>query len=434
MNLKFLLILFLFLPLAINPWGNNYYELPKFLSFAFFTQLLLIVYWRQILTSFEKLLKQKLGILVLLLFFWLIVTSVFGVSWSQSLLGNYYRQQGLLFLLYSFLFFLLVKEVSLDKLSKKEKERLAVVVCSGAILAALFKTFGHPVFQGGYLLLTLPFSFYLFKKNKYYFPLFLIQLSLIYLSGSRLALFLGFLVLAFYFFKFKKKRLAFFLLLLLLGFLPLLKSTSPYENRFQIWSVGTRAFREKPIAGWGWANFEFAHNDSLLETDIGLEHLKIDKAHNLFLEVVVASGLPGLVLSLTIVYLTVKRLWLKTRKGRDWDQAIFLSSLLWLIRASINPLSIAELAFGLFLFAQSFSLFEKKTKKDHLSKLFFYPFLLVSLFLMSLNFRSLSADIYFKKGLRWQATNPAKSTLYFKKSFLLFPWEKLYYFSLKRYN
>jgi O-antigen ligase len=414
-----------FLPIVFCPLIYHTYELTKTVFFRLFTELLVVMSWPAIFSELSFFLKDKkknlISLLVLGYFFWVFLTSLLGFFWPRSLLGNYYRQQGL-FTFFHFIFFFLLVVLFVGRL---KKEWLAFSLSGGAFLGGLMKSSGHPNFLAGYLVITLPFTFYLIKKRKIFSIFLFFQVWAVIQSGSRMAVFLLFAVLGFYFLRCLKKErflLLFFLILILLS-LPFAREVSFYENRWRIWQKGWLAFGQRPIFGWGLENFEYAFGSVLKpEKDIGLTDIRVDKAHNEFLEIAVSSGIVGLGLYLAIIFSSLKLFWqkLKSSENKDWWLAVFLSLIVFVIRSQFNPISIAE--YVLFWFLIGLAAVNKIPKEEILEKRILGLMVVFSLLLMAIfNLRSLMADYYFKKGL-------------FQKARQIFPWEEVYQLKVKGYN
>ncbi len=83
-------------------------------------------------------------------------------------------------------------------------------------------------------------------------------------------------------------------------------------GRFVVWNIAWQALQEHPWLGWGLENFQtafFQHYDSCLGSlPCGIE-VWYDRAHNIILDVLVASGLMGLFSYLSIFALTLWTLW-----------------------------------------------------------------------------------------------------------------------------
>lgn len=113
----------------------------------------------------------------------------------------------------------------------------------------------------------------------------------------------------------------------------LLTRASFCEGRLPIWSYGLLAVSQQPFIGIGQENFEL-----IFSPDRGI---KVDNAHNIFLEVAVSSGLIGLFLFVAIVAVAIKNATLPVR----------FSLLAFLVVGSFNPLSIAQIALFWYLLA-----------------------------------------------------------------------------------
>lgn len=74
--------------------------------------------------------------------------------------------------------------------------------------------------------------------------------------------------------------------------------------RVIVWGAAWKAVQERPFLGWGPENFNFAlerHFDSRLFEEQNLAEIWFDRAHNIFLDTLVGSGLAGLVASLLLI-------------------------------------------------------------------------------------------------------------------------------------
>jgi O-antigen ligase len=123
---------------------------------------------------------------------------------------------------------------------------------------------------------------------------------LIIFSGSRSAL-LSLVVLSGVFLtklksNFKKPVALTVILLVFAGILYISngKSTSFIEDRPAIWKIAVSKIYQKPILGYGAESGEFVFNKAFLSRDISLENIIIDRTHNLFLDILMWSGILGL--------------------------------------------------------------------------------------------------------------------------------------------
>lgn len=209
---------------------------------------------------------------------------------------------------------------------------------------------GNPNFLGGYLVVLLPL--FLFSDNKKVFLSkdFLLRFitiamiaGTIILSGSRSAVLGLVAVIIFYLIKFVKIKTETTLLNLLLIFLISLGLFSSAKNHFirehgsfadnreRIWNDGLTAFVKRPLLGYGQENFEITIPEE--------RTIATDNAHNIFLEVLVSSGIIGLGIFLLIIFAAIKQA----------SYPVKISLVSFLIVAQFNPLSIAQIALFWFL-------------------------------------------------------------------------------------
>lgn len=79
--------------------------------------------------------------------------------------------------------------------------------------------------------------------------------------------------------------------------------------RIIVWEASGRAFQERPILGWGPENFNYAieqHFDNRLFEEENLGEIWFERAHNVFLDTLVGSGVVGTVafVLLTLVFMS----------------------------------------------------------------------------------------------------------------------------------
>ena len=69
--------------------------------------------------------------------------------------------------------------------------------------------------------------------------------------------------------------------------------------RFPVWNMALKGFKEKPILGWGQENFNYVFNKNY-EPKMYNQEQWFDRAHNIFLDWLVAGGFLGLLSYLSI--------------------------------------------------------------------------------------------------------------------------------------
>jgi O-antigen ligase len=381
---------------------NNFFELPKIVLFKILTLLLLLVYILKIL--FQDVPKLSLrgpanwagtksGLpadrnpeayantagsfamtksefifpiaLILILF---CQTFLFSVNINNSIFGLYDRQQGLISLVYYFLFFcLFIKIVKTEQLNKI----LSAIVWSALLVSIygiaqrfgwdfvrwtesaslthrIFSTQGQPIFLASYLVLTLPISLYLFFMGKsrlasiFYFIASVLQIAALLLTysfggvvGLSLEEVLIFVFLLFYLHKnkiepeskmIKLKLYSSFLVLAALfsGFLFynlrydwVLSSKvaslmnwqgSSAQMRTIYWQDSLLAIKDRPWFGYGLEN----QGQALIKyydqkwAELEFVNMPTNRAHNIFLDIILTSGWLGLILFLWSLYSLAK--------------------------------------------------------------------------------------------------------------------------------
>lgn len=382
MKFVFLLGIFL-LPLIFWPWAEIAYEIPRVWFFQRWMEVLGILGLVVFVLQRKKRGGKKNGLIFLVFFFIFVVlfVSFFGVDLTKSLWGNYYRGDGLLTLLHlgAFFFWLnLFWDNSWVRVT-------ALALAGGCFLTSIatiflgFKfhflgdlnverfgraiggPFGQPNFLAGYLLVCLPFIGFLMKKAKsnleklFWFLVLFSQFGSIGLTLSRAGILGIFIFVAFWLainrgvkLKTIVKLLAVLVFLsFLLPFLKDQRDPGGYyiaENRARIFAKGFLAFWQKPILGWGWANFDYAFEAIDWPEKFAFD-VYVDKAHCQLLEVLVTTGLVGLIVYLAIIRRSIKTLLTimpRSREAALWWQTVFLSLVLYLFHSQTNVISIGE--------------------------------------------------------------------------------------------
>ncbi len=361
--LKFLLFLTVFLTPLLGALKDLGYEQIKVFFFIVSISLISFVWILQ-----KPVIKlSRIGYLSLVFIIILFLTSLLGVNPTTSILGIQPYFQGAILYAYLFLFSLIVKESRI-----KIEEWAKVLVGSSTIVAFLaikdwvllnifhqivpnyagrvVSSFGQPNFYAGYLLLSLPFSYFLFKNSNRrlsYFGLIAGFLSIIgiFVSYSRSAILLSLILVALGLIdqlKIKLKLVIFALVIILISSFLALKFSSglvgnefsrplntdnpdltkeSVEKRVYIWPQAFNIFLEKSINGYGLENISFAfanyfqiHKHKIFEENlkirpvlISLKDLNIDRTHNYILDLLVFSGVFGVIIWFLLTGLLIKK-------------------------------------------------------------------------------------------------------------------------------
>ncbi len=384
-------VLILFTPLILSSKFFFPFVGPKSLYFMGLTEVIFFS-WLFLIIFCPKY-RPRLNLILLSLILFtaaLIVTSLFGVDFSNSFWSKFERMTGILMMLHLLAFFVVVSSVF------KEKDWLKIFSVSifvGVILsliALLSKspsmrggaTVGNDSFLGTYLLFDLFLALYLILKTKgalriYSSVCFLIMGFELIFSGARAAKlsFLGGLILfLFLWLAFHQKRkimligrllltlsVIFVIVFTFFAFQPdsfvrkqIIERTfgGTFGGRFIVWQSAWQGFLEKPLFGWGLENFEFAfikYYDPCLGTPRCGGDVWYDRAHNIIFDTLVASGIIGFLSYLTVLGAVFWILWKQYyRKAIDFLTAGIFSSIL--VVYSIQNLTVFDMVSSYMIF------------------------------------------------------------------------------------
>jgi O-antigen ligase len=104
------------------------------------------------------------------------------------------------------------------------------------------------------------------------------------------------------------------------------------ESRFLIWDMAVAGIKERPLFGWGPENFEvlsLEHYNSCFGSIRCGQGLWFDRAHNKILDVLVDTGIVGLLAYAAILLVATNALWREhvNRSNHSWAPALVLSLL-----------------------------------------------------------------------------------------------------------
>lgn len=400
-KLWFLLGIFI-LPFVFWPWAAVPYEIPKVWFFQRWVEGLGVLGVMGVLggergKEGNKGKKGEMFLVLGVLGFVLVavISSLLGVDLRKSLVGNYYRQDGLLTLFHLaglFFFLNLFWEKSWQEPLVKTLAISSMILSFWTIFLGvrywgnwgnwgdwgkwggmvfgkgIGATFGNPNFLAGYLLVTLPFTIWGMRDLRPASPRFasrsrggvlrvlgvIGQIGAVFLTGSRAGI-LGVLGLGVFWGWGKVrptslgiKRLGILVLLGLLGMLGVLGEMRGMkekgfvaESRGRIWQKGISAFLKRPILGWGWANFDYAFESSDWPMKFN-QDVYVDKAHSSLLEVLVCGGIEGVGVYGGMILLRLRGL-LKDFKGDlNWRKVLLFAFLLFLFHSQTNVISVSE--------------------------------------------------------------------------------------------
>ncbi|SRR5258708_6131956 len=273
---------------------NNIFEGIKIIWFLV-GGLVLAVFW---IFNFKKLLN-KLTRSDLLYFSWvltLLISSFYGIHPIESIIGTSYRHQGVIFFL-----FLWLTGKTLSEISSKSKNRVKKLIFTSLIFEAflifiqkffgmsLIGTFGEINAASGFIAIGSIFV------NS--IPLLILLGFAILMTSSRTALLAAISVLII---KIYKKSKAFSIILIIFALIYFVfsitaKNSSIFEGRINIWQFGIELIKERPILGFGPESGEVIYKNIFAQKNLPLYNLIIDRSHNLGLDLLQWSGIPGLI-------------------------------------------------------------------------------------------------------------------------------------------
>lgn len=398
MIIKILLLLVVFLIPLLGNFNGFGYEQIKIAFFILSISLIGFVWLFQRADIKLTEIGKTAAVFILILF----LTSLGGLDFKGSFLGSPPYFQGLLIYSYLFLFYLIIKNFYIEfKYYCLSLTISALIVSARAIedwtLLNIFNmevpnyagrvvsSFGQPNFFAGFLLLTLPFSYYLYKHyrgNLSYFGLFIgfVSIAGIFVSYSRVAL--GLLVVLVFLWllgklsKFKFEIVGIILVVIAASvFISLKYSTGlPYkelvlvqdkqwllenapEKRIHIFSASLKLALNKPLTGYGLENINqgfsdyFKQNKHILFEEnlkiepalISLKDLNIDRTHNYILDLFLFSGILGTMSWILLVIFLMKKLF--TSKISLENSVILMGFVTYLIWVQFQNQSVVHLLY-----------------------------------------------------------------------------------------
>ena len=327
----------LFTPLILFRTYFFPYVSPKTIFFRIIVDIIFIAYILLVVSNRRYLPKfNALTISVTAFIAVLFLTSLTGISFTKSFWSTFERMTGLLTFFHLYAFFIILTSVFRER---KYWERIFIVSIIVGVLSSLYAllsedstsrsggTIGNIDFLAFYLSFNIFFAaiFYFIKSN--WWRLFhALSFSLMIFTllsakemprGSLGAIFFGFFLLVLGYMVFsgnrRLKKLAPVLLILTVvagygvtqtkifkeGFVDVNKNV-PGRARELVWGIGINGWQERPILGWGLENFnipfaKYFPPELPLTNDVWY-----DRVHNIALDIMVQSGIVGLISYLAI--------------------------------------------------------------------------------------------------------------------------------------
>ena len=356
---------------------GDMYEFPKLLMCVVITALFIFstmrdVWLRGKRVQFSRPVWRLMGVATL--FFGIQIVSVASnQSWSISVWGSPYRYQGLVFWA---LCAALSINFSLWWRWHPSWHRfviypilLSTVVVSGVVLydfigfnTGLFVppvyglrpvgTFGNPNYAGGYIALSGAACLYLLRRVHWVriAPLVGVFTAAIIATVSASAVVSGIAMILAYGGVRLAKRPRTMMLVLAVAFssfvLVSLISTKllpSEETRLGIWAVGVRAVLVRPILGWGLENGADALHAVHTPSEFYLRSVVIDRAHSLWLDTAVMSGIAGVIVRLWLMIQAGHILWVGARGGSAAAQLALVLLIGFEAFAAVNVFGLSQI-------------------------------------------------------------------------------------------
>jgi len=357
------------LPHLFSPpnWGKTiiFRSIFSILLFLFVYQLL----HKKARINLLEIKNNKVIYILLAIFLFYFLATIFSTDIGFSLWGSPYRGGGFVnftfYILFAISSFFIIKDYDWNKLWNCSiftgvlVSLFAIVQYFGLFNKTLVayesrppSTVGNPIILGIYLILlifiTLSFAIKETKLSKkiFYWCIVLLFLYVILITGSRSA-YLGLLIGGIFFALFYPKKLPFlkisviitlFLIIFTVYYVnnttefpQFLQNSKIFQSissrlsieaflkdpRFSAWQISFLALKEKPILGWGPENFSIGF-DKYYDPSFPYISAKLenwwDRAHNFLLDIGVTTGIPSLIIYLSLFGIL---LWQLQKIGRS---------------------------------------------------------------------------------------------------------------------
>ncbi len=87
------------------------------------------------------------------------------------------------------------------------------------------------------------------------------------------------------------------------------------QTRFTIWHMAWQGFRERPVVGWGQEGFNYVFN-KYYDPSLYAQEVWFDRAHNAFIDWLLAGGLPAFVFYISLFISAIVLLWRRSEFSR----------------------------------------------------------------------------------------------------------------------
>lgn len=471
-RVSWLLIFTLFaLPLIFFPWAYLAFELPKvFLIYLFSVIAVYLLLKSGLRIGF----LNKLHYLYLIFLTWIIFSAILGLSFYQSFWGSYFRMQGILsWICYSVLFFISGKILSENHFKKTLSLAILISAASTAIFALVefitlwffgynhqllysgrvISTFGQPNFLGAYLVMSLPFAFFLLKQvNTNWRVLIGFSIAVIILgifSTLSRSAYLGLTILAviwgIYHYRLLLAGVTVTILLfaLLANLFPQLVYSQWYrfqldsvskwtaENRLEIFQKSIQLVLQNPITGYGIENISLAFPKVITVGDLGLKDIVVDSSHNLFLDLMLETGVVGLGLFIILISLSIffglKQLKTADKQSGDFIKAAICAVISFLVIhqfsvVSVVPMTIFWICMGII----GGSVLTHYVLSKKLEKVLNFAGVALIILTIFYIIQTIRAEVFFREASAYEAADIKRAINLNNEAIKIAPWVEFY--------
>lgn len=385
-----------FLPLVVSDQLFFPFITGKNFLFRVIVEFIFVL-WIILAVNDKKYRPKKSLILTFLFVFTALMalSAVFGENPYRSFWSNYERMEGLVTYLHILAYFLvLITILNTEKLWKLffhiSLMASFLVACYGILQLAgvkpihqsdvrLDSTIGNASYLATYMLFHIFLALMFFLKEKswwkwFYLPFIVLNAIILYHTATRGVIFglvgglVLFLLLTAVFSKEKRRKI---FTLSLLGFIflsvavfwtqrdssfvkqsPVLSRFSNIsfqdQSRFVVWNMSWQGVKEKPILGWGPENYNLVFNKYYAPVLYSQEPW-FDRAHNVFFDKLVTTGILGL---LSYLGLFVSAIYYLFKKNYRNNFSVFETTVITSLFAAyfFNNIFVFDNLLSLFLF------------------------------------------------------------------------------------
>jgi O-antigen ligase len=325
----------------------------KILYFQAVAQLMVAVYLLLLVVNFRQF-KPKKNLLLYWLYFYaatLFLSAVFGIDFERSFFSNFERMTGVFVVFHFITYSIIVSAVfnTWPKIKRAIQVLLGVSLMQafvvleqyikpGVFLYAnkggrVWGTLGNSIYIGSYFLFHIFFAAYLAVKEKkqawqiIYLSIALLEAYIIIHSGSSRGATLAFILSAVfiifaYAFLAKNKKIRRAALVVVLGAVMAISGIFIFQNtglvksiplsdkiigvpaslkegtgrtRLIAWEIAWKAFKERPVLGWGLENFYYAFNKYYNPESLRYSYYEtwFDRSHSVIFDTLSSGGAVG---------------------------------------------------------------------------------------------------------------------------------------------